>query len=90
MVCFEMDSPFILLSSTLNLMPFFFGKEEEERSRVAFSQFVSFFREQFRFCTELSWIISCQSMKQKTNIMSMYTGVAYDLKLDLEMFIYVY
>lgn len=29
-------------------------------------------------------------MKQKTNIMSMYTGVAYDLKLDLEMFIYVY
>lgn len=90
MVCFEMDSPFILLSSTLNLMPFFFGKEEEERSIVAFSQFVSFFREQFRFCTVLSWIISCQSMKQKTNIMSMYTGVAYDLKLDLEMFIYVY
>lgn len=89
MVCFEIDSPFILLSSTLNLMPFFFGKEEE-RSRVAFSQFVSFFREQFRFCTVFSWIISCQSMKQKTNIMSMYTGVAYDLKLDLEMFIYVY
>lgn len=85
MVCFEIDSPFILLSSTLNLMPFFFG--EEERSRVAFSQFVSFFREQFRFCTVLSWIISCQSMKQKTNIMSMYTGVAYDLKLLGDVYI---